>query len=873
MMAIGKAVKWTIDTVTHPRSTVLHAIYHAKRRKYRKIERIIRKDFDPTFYRHAYPQIRRMNISPLRHFVVVGWREGKDPSALFSTRGYLKFNRDVAQVKVNPFYHYITHGRQEGRVTSVSDVRRTAHQRPTTPLVVPPIPTPEAFHARPKCVVEPPTGEAVNVIIPVYKSLQHVAATIDSVLAAKNETPFECVVVDDCSPEPAVTALLRDLADSGHIRLIVNETNQGFVRSVNRGMAYNEDRDVILLNADTVVHDGWIDRLIEPAILDRAIGTVTPFSNNATIASYPEFAVDNTFELEVPSSEVDRLAARANGRTVVDVPTGIGFCMFIRRAALTEVGLFDADTFGIGYGEECDFCMRAVKSGWRNVLATGVYVRHFGSTSFGASQTSRSEQAQILLGQKHPDYQGRVQRHLAADPALPSRIMLDVARLQAHLGDVSVLFFTHTRGGGIQTFLDNARMALLRDGLEDVVNRAVVARTTWEGFVKLEPFGQTKFPYLPNLESLNLERHKDLLPAMIELLDPELVHMNSFAGLSVPSIARLMDALMSAKRPYWHIWHDHQPLCPRLTFLDAEERYCGETDAERCKACLAATSAPLEWVRIEDWRDRFRRYLAGAAQISAPSEAAALRARRLADVAKVVVHPHPEPLLDNVPPLDGPAASDGKRHILILGAIGPHKGAHLIHAMICDIEARDLPLHIDIVGYTSLREIKNGPKATVYGRYDGDRAAAEMISAIKPDALLTTSIWPETYVFTLSVGMALGLPLISLDLGAQAERTAEYGRGLVIDHHLKDDPVALNDALLAVDYDDLWRRPATFDFASRSALSEYFAGRGSHPARDPAPEAQAASVQPPEEKDQAGKAGPRALETLARSVDPITAHP
>jgi len=818
----AQSVGPVLELLTRPRSLLLHLEWFRRERKYRRIRRDIRREFDDAFYLGTYPEVRRLRIGPLRHFIMVGWKQGKDPNELFSTNAYLEMYHDVADLRVNPFHHYVVHGRQEGRIAVVSRARRRALARPSEELVVPEIPAEDAWQALPRRVVDPPSRQAVNVVIPVYRSLEHVAATLDSVLRSHCETPFECLVVDDASPEPEVSALLRQLAASGHIRLLVNEANRGFVESVNRGMAHNDHRDVVLLNSDVQVHDGWLDRVMAPLRSDPSIATVTPLSNNATIASYPNFAIDNNFELEVGAAELDRLAAHANGSTVVDVPTGVGFCMAIRRATLNDVGDFDAATFGLGYGEEGDFCMRALKAGWRNVVATGVYVRHYGSTSFGEGASDRSEQAQVKLAAKHPDYPTRVSRHLSADPALSSRIMLDVARLKDALGRTSILFFSHTRGGGIETYLQYIRNQLIDDGLRDVVNRAIVIQTQQRGFVQVHAFGGRPLPYLPNLEALNIERHKDSLGAIIELLDPELVHMNSFAGLTVPSIARLMEALVSSGRPYWHVWHDHQPLCPRLTFLDAEDRYCGETDADRCVACLASTSASFEWVRIEDWRARFKTYLSHAEVVSAPSEAAALRARRLADVSKVKVHPHPEPHLVDVTPLERPRRDNQPLRVLILGAIGPHKGAFLLAAMIRDIRRRNLPIHFDIVGYTSVKEIRSGPNVTLHGRYNGDLDAARRVAKIEPDLCLVSSVWPETYVFTVSVAMALHLPIATFDLGAQAERAREYGRSAIFSQTLMEDPVGLNDALLELDMEALWQTPARTNFAEKLALSQYF---------------------------------------------------
>ena len=91
----------------------------------------------------------------------------------------------------------------------------------------------------------------IDVIIPIYKGFDQTRRCIDSVLRSGQVTPFEIVAVDDASPELDITRYLDKLAGAGRITLLRNETNLGFVHSVNRGMALHPDRDVVLLNSDT----------------------------------------------------------------------------------------------------------------------------------------------------------------------------------------------------------------------------------------------------------------------------------------------------------------------------------------------------------------------------------------------------------------------------------------------------------------------------------------------------------------------------------------------------------------------------------------------------------------------------------------------
>ena len=233
--------------------------------------------------------------------------------------------------------------------------------------------------ARPKPAPAPqpltPPDAPVDIIVPVYRGLQDTRRCIESVLASGCKTAWRLIVINDVSPEPELAEWLRAKAASEpRITLLENEQNLGFVGTVNRGMALSDAHDVLLLNSDAEVAGDWLDRIRAAAYGDQRVATVTPFSNNATICSYPQFCKDNELPAGYDTARLDALFARANAGQAVDVPTGVGFCMYIRRAALQAVGLFDEEHFGKGYGEENDFCIRAAQAGWRNLHALDTFV-------------------------------------------------------------------------------------------------------------------------------------------------------------------------------------------------------------------------------------------------------------------------------------------------------------------------------------------------------------------------------------------------------------------------------------------------------------------------------------------------------------------
>ena len=269
------------------------------------------------------------------------------------------------------------------------------------------------------------TRQMVDVVVPVYGGGEATLACLDAVLAGGGE--FELVVIDDASPEPELSAMLRARAGDGEFTLLEHSTNLGFVASANRGLALHPDRDVVLLNSDTLVPPGWLDRLRRAAEGDF-VGTVTPFSNNATLASYPIPFQANRLPAGWSAAELDQVFREANAGWSIDIPTAVGFCMYLRRDCLAETGPFDERHFGRGYGEETDYCMRARAAGWRHVLAADLFVFHRGEASFGGDAETRRQQAGAVMRVIHPGYEQLVHRFRQDDPLAAARDAADVAR-------------------------------------------------------------------------------------------------------------------------------------------------------------------------------------------------------------------------------------------------------------------------------------------------------------------------------------------------------------------------------------------------------------------------------------------------------------
>jgi GT2 family glycosyltransferase len=272
--------------------------------------------------------------------------------------------------------------------------------------------------------------QPVDVLIPVFDGLEETLACIQSAIDARksNRTPHRLVVIEDMTPLAALRKALKVLAGKGKITLIQNPANLGFIRSMNRAMALSPRHDVVWLNADTRVHGNWLDRLREVAYSDTAIASVTPFTNNGELMSFPESRFSHPMPSALEQSRLDDLARFANSPPI-EIETGCGFCLYIKRAAIDQVGYLDEVGLSRGYGEETDWCMRARARGWRHMGAPTVFVAHQGGVSFGEEKTLRVAHNNAILRRRYPDASARFDDFCLRDPIKPARQALQRARL------------------------------------------------------------------------------------------------------------------------------------------------------------------------------------------------------------------------------------------------------------------------------------------------------------------------------------------------------------------------------------------------------------------------------------------------------------
>jgi GT2 family glycosyltransferase len=632
------------------------------------------------------------------------------------------------------------------------DAAIVAQARPAEPW--PPIESPGKE-------VPPPIAltESVDVIVPVYRGLDDTRLCLESVLAHPQSTPMRLIVINDASPEPALADWLRQwCALRPEVVLLENETNLGFVATVNRGMSCSDAHDVVLLNSDTEVANDWLDRLRRAAYSAPAVASVTPFSNNATICSYPRFCEPNDLPAALGTAELDQLFARLNPGLTVDIPTAIGFCMYIRRECLQTVGDFDVENFGKGYGEENDFCCRASAAGWRHLHALDTFVLHRGGVSFGDTKNERERAAMRTMRRLHPGYEIQVKQFVDQDPAHPARQRVDLARLQAS-GRPKVLAVSHNGGGG--TLQHIQELAHLLGDQAD--------------FLLLRPFegGEVRLtcvdPKEGFLECFQMPDQIEPLRARLSQLGVVHLHFHHLMdhGGEVLNLPR--DLLVSAD----FTAHDYYPMCPQLSLVDVNSRYCGEKGLDQCRRCLIERPAP-DNKSIELWHRDHRALLQQMRFVLAPSLDAARRMHSFVPQAQVRLAPHPD--LPNVAALPAPnpqrLAPGARLKVAVIGALNTLKGADLLEqvALLAAKDKIDIDFHL--LGY-AYRDLITQPTAhlTVHGKYSKN-ALPELLAWLQPDLVWFPVQAPETYSYTLSACLRAGLPIAAPILGAFPARLA-----------------------------------------------------------------------------------------------------
>ncbi len=266
---------------------------------------------------------------------------------------------------------------------------------------------------------------SVAVVVCVHNALEDVKECLVSLWNCRS-FPYTIIIVDDGSDE-ATKDYLEQFCNDTNSMLIRHEKAWGYTRSANDGLRHGRDHDyVVLLNSDTILTSGWIEKMLEVFEQYPKTGIVGPLSNSATYQSVPQLRDSKTgewkknellkgFTVELMNHMIETMG---ECETPV-VPSLNGFCTMISKSVIETVGLLDEQQFPVGYGEEVDYCLRARKAGYELRVASNVYIFHEKSKSFGSTNKKKySQMAEPYLKETYGEMYSEIGTVLQENAAL-----------------------------------------------------------------------------------------------------------------------------------------------------------------------------------------------------------------------------------------------------------------------------------------------------------------------------------------------------------------------------------------------------------------------------------------------------------------------
>ena len=480
--------------------------------------------------------------------------------------------------------------------------------------------------------------------------------------------------------------------------------------------------DVVLLDPEATVGDACFEKLRRCAAADARIGTVVPWSARTLVPPSKDAAL------------VNAALDRASPRLYPDLEDAHAPCIYVKGRVLRHVGGADA------LSDRALLQSRVRAAGYRNVLCDDAYAgtNAPGLPSHGTPRTL-APMARLV----------RTQAAIAAQSDAPG-----------------ILHVLHSRGGGTEKYVQSLV------GASRAQFRHYFLRVAPDRWLFKDAIGE----HGASCEWPRDEASEHCLRTMCAWLAIDLVHVHSLVG-SGDDLARM---IASTALPYCYSVHDMYAACPTVYLIDASGKYCNATtDVAACAQCLSRMPS-FAGVDIAQWRARYAALLEGAAVVFAPSRWAGDTLRAYYPGANIQVRPHPVQA-DGAVRRDVSAfqlPDDGCRHVAVLGAIGPEKGARNIDALADEIRKRSLPLRIVVVGFTdrARRWQSDDRTLTIHGSYGQDELAA-LFERYRIDLAVFPTIWPETFSYTLSEAWRAGRPALVPPRGALAERVEATGAG------------------------------------------------------------------------------------------------
>lgn len=231
--------------------------------------------------------------------------------------------------------------------------------------------------------------QKVSILIVTYNNLE--SATIpclNSIITETNHLNYELIVVDNNSSDGTQQFLAELASREPCLKVVLNSENRGFSGGNNDALRIAQGDILVLLNNDTRVTDGWLNRISDVLNSDYSVGMVGPVTNSA--GNEQNIFISGTSPEEIISEGILWTQNGVGDSFITDKLCF--FCVAFRRDLLETVGMLD-ENFGLGFYEDDDYCLRVKNAGFLLKCLEDVFVYHHGSATFN----SIPRQTKLLL--------------------------------------------------------------------------------------------------------------------------------------------------------------------------------------------------------------------------------------------------------------------------------------------------------------------------------------------------------------------------------------------------------------------------------------------------------------------------------------------
>ncbi|MDR2967426.1 MAG: glycosyltransferase family 2 protein [Methanobacteriaceae archaeon] len=349
--------------------------------KFKKEYKIILKSkkFDLTLYKKKYPEVEKMSMDPIMHYLEYGAKKNYNPSINFQTKWYIEKYQDVSNTNMNPFAHYLYCGIKQGRLPK--PLNQIEVKNKYNEII-------NANKSSVKLFSFNENSPKISIIILTRDGLSHLKRLFKDFEYKLQYPKYEIIVVDNGSKDETIT-FLEKLSKELHIKILKNDFNKSFSEANNNATSISTGDYFLFLNNDMEPLYGWLNHMMQSILLSNDIGAV----GSKLIFSYSKNQ-DTPFKTQhegIAFKELNGYLEKNDGYIVpynikgndpfekvesdLEIGAVLGACFLIKKEVFKELGGFD-ESFFYNY-EDIDLCLKLHQKGYKIVYSPKSVLFHY----------------------------------------------------------------------------------------------------------------------------------------------------------------------------------------------------------------------------------------------------------------------------------------------------------------------------------------------------------------------------------------------------------------------------------------------------------------------------------------------------------------